>query len=589
VTGALKDDSAVEALRLGATDFIVKQRLTRLVPAIHRALREREERHHRAKAEAALTFIAEASARLASSLDLKATLGNVARLAIPAFADWCIVELATTAAEVAERVATAHVDPAKQSLLHDLELRIDEVLRTGVPQLRERVNQAELDALVADTCPAEYLRQLAPTSMMVVPMIVNGRVLGAIVFGFCASQRSYDTRDLATAQNLAERAAVAVENARLYREIQRAVKAREDLLAIVSHDLRSPMQSILITAGLLSDKLSDRDPMKPRVEGILKSAEVIDRLLGDLLDLARFDAGGLVLDRSECDLRQIVRDALAIVAPQAEAKRIRLVVRLGEDELRVHCDPMRVSQILGNLLVNALKFTPEAGTITVAGKVIASQSKVQIRVSDTGPGISDADREHLFERHWQARSQQRGGVGLGLSIVKALVEAHGGEVAVMSEIGRGSTFSFTLPAADDHIHQRAPGAPTSILVVDDDADVRMTIAQLLEDAGYHALTASDGLEALEILRREPRLRPSLVLLDVMMPNMDGKQFREQQRSDAELGKIPVIVFSAHDQIAQIARALKADDYLAKPFDAVQLIDAVARCTRASPDGQAVPG
>jgi CheY-like chemotaxis protein len=159
----------------------------------------------------------------------------------------------------------------------------------------------------------------------------------------------------------------------------------------------------------------------------------------------------------------------------------------------------------------------------------------------------------------------------------------------MSEVGRGSTFSFTLPIAAEHLHQRAPVMPASILVVDDDADIRMTIAQLLEDAGYHVLTASDGLEALEILRREPRLRPSLVLLDVMMPNMDGKQFREQQRLDAELGKIPVIVFSAHDEIARIARMLEADDYLAKPFDASELVDAVARCARASLDRRAVPG
>jgi signal transduction histidine kinase/DNA-binding response OmpR family regulator len=588
VTGALKDDRAVETLRLGATDFIVKQRLSRLVPAIRRALSEREERHHRAKAEAALTFIAEASARLASSLDLKATLGNVARLAIPTFADWCIVELATAAAEVAERVAAAHVDPDKQSLLRDLELRIDGVLRTGASQLHEHVSQAELGALVADARHADDLSQLAPTSMMIVPMIVNGRVLGVIVFGFGASQRQYDARDLATAQNLAERAAVAVENARLYREIQRAVKAREDLLAIVSHDLRSPMQSILMTATMMNCKLSEDDRMKPRVEGILKSAEIIDRLLGDLLDLARFDAGGLVLDRRDCDLCEIVRDALAIVAPQAEQKRIRLVDHVGEVQLGAHCDPTRVSQILGNLLGNALKFTPEAGTITVTGKLIPSQGKVQICVSDSGPGISDADRAHLFERHWQARSQHRGGVGLGLSIVKALVEAHGGEVAVLSEIGRGSTFSFTLPAAAEHLHQRAPLMPASILVVDDDTDTRMAIAQLLEDAGYHALTASDGLEALEILRREPGLRPSLVLLDVMMPNMDGKQFREQQRLDVELGKIPVIVFSAHDEVATISRMLEADDYLAKPFDASELVDAVARCARASRGSRTAP-
>ena len=586
VTGALKDDSAVETLRLGATDFIVKQRLSRLVPAIRRALRERDERLHREKAEAALTFIAEASARLASSLDLKATLGNVARLAVPTFADWCIVELATAAAEVAERVASAHVDPAGQALLHELTLRVDDVLRTGVAQLYERVNPSELQARLGDARQAELLRQLAPTSLMMVPMIVNGRVLGAIVFGFGPSQRWYDARDLATAQNLAERAAVAVENARLYREIQRAVKAREDLLALVSHDLRSPMQSIRMTAAMVKSKLADDDRLRPRVEAIVKSAEIIDRLLGDLLDLARFDAGGLVLDRQARDLAEIARDVLAIAAPQAEHKGVRLVDRIGEARLEAYCDATRVAQILGNLLGNALKFTPEGGTIAVTGQAFPSQDKVQISVSDSGPGISDADREHLFERHWQARSQQCGGVGLGLSIVKALVEAHGGEVAVTSQLGRGSTFSFTLPAAAEPVDQRAPAAPASILVVDDDDEIRMTIAQLLEDAGYQALTASDGLEALEILRREPQLRPSLVLLDVMMPKMDGRQFREQQRLDAALCQIPVIVCSAHEEVAGIARALEADDYLTKPFDASQLVDAVARCARPGAGGDA---
>jgi signal transduction histidine kinase/DNA-binding response OmpR family regulator len=581
VTGALKDDSAVETLRRGATDFIVKQRLTRLVPAIQRALRECEERHHRAKAEAALKFIAEASARLASSLDLKATLGNVARLAVPAFADWCIVELAAHDAEVPARAAAAHVDPGKHALLHELRLRIDEVLRAGASRLYDHASEALLDALGGGPHQAEVLRQLQPTSMIIVPMTVNGRVLGAIVFGFGPSRRHYDARDLATAQNLAERAAVAVENARLYRELQRAVKAREDLLAVVSHDLRSPMQSILVAATMVNHKLAGDDPMKSRLEAILKSAKVIARLLGDLLELARFDAGGLVLDRHESDLARIVRDAVAMFAPQAEHKQIRLVDDMRDRELHAYCDATRVGQILANLLGNALKFTPEGGAITVSAEPLPVQRRIRISVSDTGPGIAGEDLAQLFERYWQARSQQHGGVGLGLSIVKALVDAHGGDVGVASTPGAGSTFSFTLPVAAEHAPERAPDLHPSVLVVDDDADIRVTVAQVLEDAGYHALTAGDGLEALQILRSEPQLRPSVVLLDVMMPNMDGKQFREEQQRDAELRQIPVIVFSAHREIASIAQTLEADGYLAKPLRASELVDAVARCARAS--------
>lgn len=581
VTGALKDDSAVETLRRGATDFIVKQRLTRLVPAVQRALRECEERHHRAKAETALKFIAEASARLASSLDLKATLGNVARLAVPTFADWCIVELATHDPEVASRAAAAHVEPDKLAVLHELRLRIDDVLRASTPRLYDHASVAMLDAIRGEPHQAELLHQLQPTSMIIAPMLVNGRVLGAIAFGFGPSRRRYDARDLATAQNLAERAAVAVENARLYREIQRSVKAREDLLAIVSHDLRSPMQSITMAATLVKHKLVGDDPLQPRIEAILRSAKLVERLLGDLLALAQYDAGGLVLDRHENDLARIVRDAIAMFAPQAEQKQLRLVDDVRGRELQAYCDAMRVGQILGNLLGNALKFTPAGGTITVSAELLPAQRQVRISVSDTGPGIASKDRDHLFERYWQARSQQRGGVGLGLSIVKALVDAHGGDVGVVSTPGAGSTFSFTLPIAAEPTPEPASELHRSVLVVDDDADIRVTVAQVLEDAGYHALTAGDGIEALQILRNEPQLRPSVVLLDVMMPNMDGRQFREEQQRDAELRQIPVIVFSAHREIASIAQTLEADGYLAKPLRAAELVDAVARCASAA--------
>jgi signal transduction histidine kinase/CheY-like chemotaxis protein len=576
VTGALKDDSAVETLRRGATDFIVKQRLTRLVPAIHRALREREEREQRARAEAALHFIAEASARLASSLDLKATLGNVARLAVPAFGDWCVVELATSDGELSERVATAHVDPARLGLLQDLRLRLDAVLRSGASVLRERLDDFELELLCKVPAQTAAFRELQTTSLMIVPMIVNGRVLGAIVFGFGASSRRYDQRDLATAQNLAERAAVAVENARLYRELQRSVKAREDLLAIVSHDLRSPIQTIVMAATLAEGQLAAGHPVKPRIEGILRSADFINRLLADLLDLAQFDAGGLVLQRSESDLGKIVEEAVAMVSAQAEQRGIRLEV--GGTPLNAHCDPTRVVQILGNLLGNALKFTPRGGRITVT-VASAPPDKVRIAVTDTGPGVLAADRVHLFERYWQAQRGGGIGVGLGLSIVKALVEAHGGAVGVSSAPDGGSTFSFTLPVADQRPKAAALQPSTTVLVVDDDADIRITVAEVLEGAGYRALTAADGIEALQLLRTERQLRPSVVLLDVMMPTMDGIEFRAEQRRDDELSRIPVIVFSAHSDLAKIAHSLGAAHYLSKPLRATELVNAVARYAR----------
>jgi signal transduction histidine kinase/DNA-binding response OmpR family regulator len=568
VTGALKDDSAVETLRRGATDFIVKQRLSRLVPAIRRALRERDERRNRERAEAALKFMAEASARLASSLDLKATLGNLARLAIPSMADWCAVELTTHDSEGSARVATAHADPVKAEVLR--RLHVSHLLPSQHPMI---VSRSHAEELTRDLEQLEVLRALRPSSMMVVPLVVNGRSLGVIALGLEDAKRSYDTLDLATATNLADRAAVAVENARLYRELQREVRAREDLLAIVSHDLRTPMQSILLTAAMLEQQMAQSDPMKPRVESLIKSADFINRLLGDLLDLSRFDAGGLQLDRDTHDIGRIVRDNLELVASVAERKSIRLADDC-EPEVQAFCDRTRVRQILANLMSNALKFTPEGGTISVQATKV--DDEIQISVIDSGPGIPEADRPYLFERYWQAK-HQRGGVGLGLSIVKALVEAHGGRVSVTSPPGQGSTFSFTLPIAPGHTD--AMSAAPSVLVVDDDADIRMSVAQLLEDAGYRALTAGDGLEALQILRGEPQLRPAVVLLDVMMPHMDGRAFRDEQQQDAALRDIPVIAFSAHRDVEAIARELGVAEFMTKPLRAADLLHRVGRYVR----------
>jgi signal transduction histidine kinase/CheY-like chemotaxis protein len=569
VTGALKDDSAVETLRRGATDFIVKQRLARLVPAVHRALREKEERAHRERAEVALKFIADASARLASSLDLKATLGNLARLAVPTMSDWCIVELTAREGDSSEQVAAAHVDPEKAELLSRRRLH-----DPGLSELQLELHVSGFESIARDPAQLALVRELAPSSLLRVPMIVNGRSLGLIELAYGPSGRRYDARDVSTAQNLAERAAVAVENARLYRALQREVTAREDLLAIVSHDLRTPMQSIVMAASLLDSQVPDDSPLKRHIKGLRRPAELITRLLGDLLDLARFDSGSLELDRGEVDVGDLISDGVDLCSNAAEQRGVQLACVRPQDLPKVFCDRVRVSQILGNLIGNALKFTAKGGSVTLTAE--REGEGVRVFVSDTGAGIPPGDINHLFDRYWQAKSQRAGvgGIGLGLSIVKALVEAHGGEVSVASTLGRGSTFSFTLPASHA-AHQSVPDPHPSVLVVDDDADIRMAVAQVLEDAGYHALTAGNGLEALALLRNEPTLRPSLVLLDIMMPGMDGREFRAEQRRDPALRDIPVIVLSADRDAAGIAKQLEVDGFLPKPVRARALLTEVA--------------
>jgi signal transduction histidine kinase/DNA-binding response OmpR family regulator len=571
VTGALKDDSAVETLRRGATDFIVKQRLARLVPAIRRAIRERDDRAQRARMEAALQFIAMASARLASSLDLKAILGNLTRLVIPEMADFCFVQINSSGDGDTDHVATAHVDASKAGILQRLRFRSP--VMPSVPELYDIVPDERLRALAINDEQLDILRALRPTSLMLVPMVAGGRALGTIAFGVSKSARRYDGRDLATAKSLSERAAAATENARLYREVQREVKSRKDLLAIVSHDLRSPLQSILVSATMIKHGIAADNPLHSKIDSIARSAGLASRLLGDLLDHAKFEAGNLTLDRRVQDIAPLVAESIDAVATLADDKHVAIVNAVQPGATRAFCDRRHVCQVLGNLIGNAIKFTPSGGTIKIAARPSLEGDEQVISVSDTGVGIPAADIPHLFERYWQAKSG-RGGVGLGLTIVKSLVEAQGGRVSVTSKPGTGSTFSFSIP-----MHPVAPAAnlaPT-VLVVDDDADVRISVADVLEAAGYRTLTAGDGLEALELLRREPQLQPSVILLDLQMPKMDARAFRKEQEDDPALKDIAVIVFSADDDVEAVAEQLRASGHLHKPLGLQELLDAVKHC------------
>jgi signal transduction histidine kinase len=219
--------------------------------------------------------------------------------------------------------------------------------------------------------------------------------------------------------------------------------AREEVLGVVAHDLRNPLNLIITSTHLLLEENLDQLRRKELLETALRAARQMNRLIGDLLDTVRIHAGKLALDLENVEVSTILHQAEETFRPLAEKRVVRLEVVPAADGMIVRADPLRVSQIVSNLVGNAIKFTPQNGNVTLSAS--ASGNDVAIHVTDTGPGIPPGDAEHLFENFWQARSNDHRGVGLGLAIAKAVVEAHGGKIWCESAVGRGSTFSFTLP------------------------------------------------------------------------------------------------------------------------------------------------
>ncbi len=396
-------------------------------------------------------FMHEAMNLLSSSLDYRETLAHLARLAVPALGDWCAVDLVEGAEIV--RVAVAHTDPAKVELAHELTRRYPrdwdapvgaaEVLRTGTTAYLPEISDEHLAALTGDPELAKIARGLGLRSCVIAPLVARDRVLGVITFVSAESGRRYPPADLALIEELGRRAGLAVDNARLFEAAQREARMREDLLAIVSHDLKSPLGAINLAATALLAK-ADPGPRR-QLEAIHRAALRMDRLIGDLLDMASIQAGRLAIERKPEDAGALVREAFEVHEPMAKEKGLTLVRADALEGARVHADRHRILQVFGNLIGNAIKFCNPGDTITVHGE--RRGEELELAVTDTGPEISEAELPHLFEPYWSAKRYAKQGTGLGLYISKGIVEAHGGRIWIEREPGARKTFYFTVPLA----------------------------------------------------------------------------------------------------------------------------------------------
>jgi signal transduction histidine kinase/CheY-like chemotaxis protein len=415
---------------------------------------------------------------------------------------------------------------------------------------------------------------LGARSIMVVPLVARGRTLGVLTFVICDLTRRYTERDLPLVQDVARRAAMAIDNARLYEAAQRAIGAREDLLAVVSHDLRNPLSSIVFAAALLLESApqAERRAGRKQIEAIRRGAARMERMIGDLLDMSSIDAGHLSIDRGNHEVAGILEEVAEGLGGHARDRGISFSVEPFAERLCVSCDRDRVLQIFTNLIDNAVKFTAAGGSISVRGE--PGPTEVRFAVRDTGAGIPKEQRRRLFDRYWRANERSKAGRGLGLYIARGIVEAQRGRIWVESRVGAGSTFFFTLPRAGAPEAREHASGDGIALVVDDEAHCRSVLRGLLEGRGFEVVECRDGLEALAYLHGEGP-RPKLIFLDLEMPAMDGGTLLTEIKNDPSLAAIPVYIVSSRHDLATEAAALGARGYIGKPVRKDRLVSVLS--------------
>lgn len=402
-----------------------------------------------------LRLLAESGRVLASSLDVEETLEAIARTTMPVLAEMVMVDVIEEG-EI-RRIAASHSDERSAALFERARAyppRLGDggpqarVVESGQPLLVRQIDTAWIDALGRAPEHTRLVHELAPHSLVVVPLRWGGRVLGTLSLLRGADRPPFDEADVELAEEVGRRAATAMENARLYEAARRATRARDDMLGVVSHDLRNPVHTVFMSSSFLLELLPEEEHKAERMQAALikRAAERANRLIQDLLDIAHIESGRLSLDRQRWPAASIAHEAVEQAAMPAAEQGIALQWGTMDGGAAVFADRDRVVQALGNLIGNALKFTPAGGRIAVS--VRDGGGEVRFSIADTGAGIPAAQVPRLFDRFWQAKRADRRGVGLGLSIVKGIAEAHGGEVRVETEEGAGSTFTLVLPAAE---------------------------------------------------------------------------------------------------------------------------------------------
>jgi signal transduction histidine kinase/CheY-like chemotaxis protein len=441
-----------------------------------------------------------------------------------------------------------------------------------------------------------HLSALAETgwrSLIAVPMLREGHIVGAMVIRRHTPGRiPQEVRDLLA--TFASQSALALINAKMYRQLERQSAALEiagrhksEFLASMSHELRTPLNAIIGFSEVLLERMFGElnERQDDYLRDIWASGKHLLELLNDILDLSKIEAGQMILNRSECDVRESLEYCISMVRERALKQRIQLSLEVDPEVGSLDADRLRFRQVVLNLLSNAVKFTPEGGRVDV--RAFIRDQDLVVLVADTGVGVPAEDRERIFDSFQQGTrfSEQVEGTGLGLTLSKRILELHGGRIWVESEPGQGSTFGIALPAGPQEAALKpvpqaglagvtgpVPSPGPTVVVVEDDRRSFDLLRVYLEAAGARVVSARDGREGLDTVRR---LGPAGVILDILLPGIDGWEVLAQLKADPGTAAIPVVVVSMLDERGR-GFALGAAEYLVKPVSKEQLLAALYR-------------
>jgi PAS domain S-box-containing protein len=397
-------------------------------------------------------FLAEAGEKLASAFGSSETLSQVARLAVPTMADGCILENRIGGGFLAG--AAAHVDSGIEEILDEIGFAgarippkghpLTEILGKPSPVLLQSSAASRLLEASADPAYLKAIRTMNPQSALFLPLIAREQLIGVLTL-FRAT-RTFDGDDLGFAEDLARLAALALDNARLHDTVRASLRSRDEMMGVVSHDLRNPVAAVkMLSRTLLQSDENGGPHARESIELISQAAEQMDALIRDLLDVNRLDAGRLTISAMPVDPSVLLTDSLQTLRPLVEEKGLALDLQIETALPKVTADRERIQQTLSNLVGNAIKFSPAGSKIAVIAR--RDDEGVIISVLDNGKGIAAEQLPRVFDRYWQSSRTDRQGAGLGLAIAKGIVEAHGGRIWIESTPGEGTTASFSLPFA----------------------------------------------------------------------------------------------------------------------------------------------